>query len=66
MYNENHQEAHKLTTNAMTVFKSRFRRMQMLDDHVETSAKFVKATCVLHNIALMNENETVSNCDSLK
>ncbi|XP_071530041.1 uncharacterized protein [Panulirus ornatus] len=61
LYNENHQEAHKLTTNAMTVFKSRFRRMQMLDDRVATSAKFVKATCVLHNIALMNEKETVLN-----
>nr|XP_045597436.1 uncharacterized protein LOC123757639 isoform X2 [Procambarus clarkii] len=61
LYNENHQEAHKLTTNAMTVFKSRFRRMQMIDGPAEASGKFVKATCVLHNIALMNENETVLN-----
>lgn len=61
LYNENHQEAHKLTTNAMTVFKSRFRRMQMVDGHVEDEEKLVKATCVLHNIALMNENETVLN-----
>ncbi|XP_042212411.1 uncharacterized protein LOC121859559 isoform X1 [Homarus americanus] len=61
LYNENHQEAHKLTANAMTVFKSRFRRMQKLDNPVETSATLIKAACILHNIALMNESETVLN-----
>ncbi|XP_027238369.2 uncharacterized protein [Penaeus vannamei] len=61
LFNENHNEAQKLSANAMTVFKSRFRRMQLLDRHVETNGKLIRAACILHNIALMNENEMVLN-----
>ncbi|XP_042212091.1 protein ANTAGONIST OF LIKE HETEROCHROMATIN PROTEIN 1-like isoform X2 [Homarus americanus] len=59
LFNENHREAHKLAVNAMTIFKSRFKRMQKLDRHVDNNRKFVKAACILHNIALMHEDETV-------
>ncbi|XP_042879633.1 uncharacterized protein LOC122258024 [Penaeus japonicus] len=59
LFNENHHEASKLTTNAMTVFKSRFKRMQQMERHVATNMKLLKATCILHNIALMHENEMV-------
>lgn len=34
--------------------------MQQLPEKVEMAVKLVKAACILHNIALMNENEAVS------
>lgn len=53
-----------MTTNAMTVFKSRFLRMHKLSASPEVCMKLIQATCVLHNIALMNEDEGVSISDS--
>ncbi|XP_053645091.1 uncharacterized protein [Cherax quadricarinatus] len=59
LYNDNHREALKLAANVMTIFKSRFKRMQRLDRHVESNRKYIRAACILHNIALMHEDETV-------
>ncbi|XP_071530020.1 uncharacterized protein [Panulirus ornatus] len=59
LFNENHREALKLVASTMTIFKSRFRRMQLLERHVENNRKFLRATCILHNIALMQEDEKV-------
>ncbi|XP_042205525.1 protein ANTAGONIST OF LIKE HETEROCHROMATIN PROTEIN 1-like isoform X2 [Homarus americanus] len=66
LFNENHREALKLAANAMALFKSRFKRMQQLDRHVENNSKFVRASCILHNIALLNEPETVLDRLSLE
>ncbi|XP_071530141.1 uncharacterized protein [Panulirus ornatus] len=66
LFNENHREALKLAANAMGLFKSRFKRMQQLDRHIENSTKFIKATCILHNVAIMQEPEVVLDRLSLE
>ncbi|XP_045592197.2 uncharacterized protein [Procambarus clarkii] len=66
LFNENHKEAHKLAGNAMALFKSRFKRMQQLDRHIENNSKFLRASCILHNIALIHEPELVLDKLSLE
>ncbi|KAK8735218.1 hypothetical protein OTU49_005566 [Cherax quadricarinatus] len=66
LFNDNHREALKLTANAMALFKSRFKRMQQLDRHIEKSSKLVRGSCILHNIALIHEPEMVLDRLSLE
>ncbi|KAK4304902.1 hypothetical protein Pmani_023169 [Petrolisthes manimaculis] len=61
LYNQQHQKAHRLATNAMTLLKSRFRRLQLLEGPVEDCAILLRAACILHNIALAKEEESVLN-----
>ncbi|XP_042886024.1 protein ALP1-like [Penaeus japonicus] len=58
-FNRLHSEAFKLSRSAMTVLKSRFRRLQLLDQKLCNVFKIILSTCILHNIAIMREGPEV-------
>lgn len=58
-FNELHSEAFKLTRNVITALKSRFRRLQLLDQKLTNIFKIISSTCILHNMAIMREGPEV-------
>lgn len=60
LYNSNHRETLKLAATALSIYKSRFRRLQLLSSHIHLNRRIVRAGCILHNITLLHEPNTVS------
>lgn len=62
-FNSLHQTARSVVDQAFEVLKRRFQRLRFIDvSRTELASKVVVAACVLHNFALMHEDEFTEEC----